>query len=121
MRYYIFEGDRRVAEMPTAEDAITLAGIREQTAAKMKLPREAQRIIRGETEELIPCKGKRHEKVTPEEKHRYYYIIRDGRLYKTVTSRKTAIDSIREQQAQEDHYLLTSGYSIIYGDSPEEV
>ena len=44
-----------------------------------------------------------------------YYIFKDGTQIGATSTRDDAIDMIRKRQRRETHYLLKSGFSIIYG------
>ena len=45
-----------------------------------------------------------------------YYVFKDGTMVGSAATREAAIAMVRAYQANEDHYLLRSEYSIIYGE-----
>lgn len=45
-----------------------------------------------------------------------YYVFKDGSMVGSTARREEAIAMIRAYQEHEDHYLLRSEYSIIYGE-----
>ncbi len=44
-----------------------------------------------------------------------FYIFKDGLQQASTSTKKAAIDLIRQYQAEETHYMLRSEYSIIEG------
>ena len=45
-----------------------------------------------------------------------FYVFKDGQQIGSAATRDNAVQLIRSYQAQEDHYLLRSEYSIICGE-----
>lgn len=45
-----------------------------------------------------------------------YYILKDGKLEGSTTTRESAIAMIRAFQKQETHYMLKAEFSIIKGE-----
>ena len=45
----------------------------------------------------------------------YFYVMKDGQNIGRTGSRAAALDMIRQEQAQETHFMLRANFSIISG------
>lgn len=45
----------------------------------------------------------------------YFYVMKDGQNIGRTGSRAAALDMIRQEQAQETHFMLRANFSIITG------
>ena len=45
----------------------------------------------------------------------YFYVMKDGQNIGRTGSRAAALDMIRQEQAQETHFMLRANFSIIAG------
>lgn len=45
-----------------------------------------------------------------------FYILKDGEVVASASTKEIAIQTIRSYQERETHYLLKANFSIIYGE-----
>ena len=45
-----------------------------------------------------------------------YYIVKDGPIESSTSSKAAAIDMVRQYQAKENHFMIRAQFSIITGE-----